>query len=109
MKRLVPTICPFCGVGCGLLLEVEDNKVLRVVPEKEHVLSKGKVCGKGAGAHKSLYLPGRLTKPLKRVGEKFVEISWDEALDEIAGKLKEIRERYGGKAIAIYGLSLIHI
>ena len=103
MKRLVPTICPFCGVGCGLLLEVEDNKVMRVVPEKEHVLSRGKVCGKGAGAHKSLYLPGRLTKPLKRIGEKFVEVSWGEALDEIAGKLREIRERYGGKAIAIYG------
>jgi formate dehydrogenase major subunit len=100
---LIPTICPFCGVGCGLLLEVKDGKAVRVVPEKDHIVSRGKVCGKGAGAHKSLYLEGRLTKSLKRVGSGFVEISWDQALREIAEKLLEIREEYGGKAIAIYG------
>ncbi|MCQ4342300.1 MAG: formate dehydrogenase subunit alpha [Sulfolobaceae archaeon] len=100
---LVPSICPYCGVGCGLLLDVEGGKVVRVIPNRNHVLSKGKVCGKGASAHKSLYLPNRLTRPLKRVGDSFVEVSWDEALNEIADKIKKIREKHGGKAIAIYG------
>jgi len=100
---LVPSICPYCGVGCGLLLDVEGGKVVRVIPNRNHVLSKGKVCGKGASAHKSLYLPSRLTRPLRRVGDSFVEVSWDEALNEIADKIKEIREKHGGKAIAIYG------
>ncbi|MFP3202394.1 MAG: formate dehydrogenase subunit alpha [Sulfolobus sp.] len=100
---LIPTICPFCGVGCGLLLEVENGKVVRVIPEKNHIVSKGKICGKGATAHKTLYLSGRLTKPLKRVGDSFVETSWDQALDEIAEKLLKIKEKYSDKAIAIYG------
>ncbi|MCQ4343379.1 MAG: hypothetical protein NO117_00240, partial [Sulfolobales archaeon] len=41
---LVPSICPYCGVGCGLLLDVEGGKVVRVIPNRNHVLSKGKVC-----------------------------------------------------------------
>jgi formate dehydrogenase major subunit len=100
---LIPTICPFCGVGCGLLLEVENGKVVRVIPEKNHIVSKGKICGKGATVHKTLYLSGRLTKPLKRVGDSFVETSWDQALNEIAEKLLKIKEKYSGKTIAIYG------
>ena len=100
---ITPTICPFCGVGCGLLLDVENGKVVRVIPEKDHIVSKGKICGKGATAHKTLYLPGRLTRPLKRVGDSFIEVGWDEALSEIAERIKEVKEKYGGKAIAIYG------
>ena len=100
---ITPTICPFCGVGCGLLLEVENGKVVRIIPEKDHIVSKGKICGKGATAHKTLYLPDRLTRPLKRVGDSFVEVGWDEALSEIAERIKEVKEKYGGKAIAIYG------
>jgi len=100
---ITPTICPFCGVGCGLLLDVENGKVVRVIPEKDHIVSKGKICGKGATAHKTLYLPGRLTRPLKRVGDSFVEVGWDEASSEIAERIKEVKEKYGGKAIAIYG------
>jgi formate dehydrogenase major subunit len=100
---ITPTICPFCGVGCGLLLDVENGKVVRVIPEKDHIVSKGKICGKGATAHKTLYLPGRLTRPLKRVRDSFVEVGWDEALSEIIERIKEVKEKYGGKAIAIYG------
>lgn len=100
---LIPTICPFCGVGCGLLLDVEGGKVVRVIPEKDHIVSKGKICGKGATAHKTLYLPGRLTRPLKRVGDSFVEVGWNEALNEIVERIKEVKEKYGGKAIAVYG------
>ena len=100
---ITSTICPFCGVGCGLLLDVENGKVVRVIPEKDHIVSKGKICGKGATAHKTLYLPGRLTRPLKKVGDSFVEVGWDEALSEIAERIKEVKEKYGGKAIAIYG------
>jgi anaerobic selenocysteine-containing dehydrogenase len=51
----VRTICPFCGVGCELVLEVRDGEVVRVFGEKEHVLSRGRLCGKGASSIRSLY------------------------------------------------------
>ncbi|MFP3160315.1 MAG: molybdopterin-dependent oxidoreductase, partial [Vulcanisaeta sp.] len=99
----VRTICPFCGVGCGLVLEVRDGEVVRVFGEKEHVLSKGRLCGKGASSIRSLYSKDRIIYPLKRVGDNFITIGYDDAIKEITKKLLDIRDRYGGKSIAIFG------
>jgi len=99
----VRTICPFCGVGCGLVLEVRDGEVVRVFGEKEHVLSRGRLCGKGASSIRSLYSKDRIIYPLKRVGDNFITIGYDDAIKEITEKLLDIRDRYGGKSIAIFG------
>ncbi len=103
MVTLVKSICPYCGVGCGLILEVEGNKIIRVRGNPEHPVNKGKLCGKGASAHIPIYSPDRLLYPLKRDGDKFVRITWDEALDEIASKIMDIINNYGPDSIAIYG------
>ncbi len=100
---LVKTICPFCGVGCGLELEVSEGKITRILSDKSHVVSKGHICGKGSVAFKSLYAEDRILHPLKREGNSFVKISWKEAIDEISSRLKKIIEEYGPFAVGFYG------
>ncbi len=96
----VLTTCPYCGCGCGLLLEVLDEEVIGVLPQKDHPVSEGALCIKGWSSHEFLRAPGRLTRPLRREGDAFVEASWDEALDQIAGRLREVKETAGPDAIA---------
>lgn len=100
---IVKSICPFCGVGCGIDLEVEGGKIVRVLPDKTHVVSKGHLCGKGSVAFKSLYAEDRVLYPLKREGEKFVRISWKEAIEEIYIKLNDIIKKYGPFSVGFYG------
>ncbi|ABP95614.1 MULTISPECIES: formate dehydrogenase subunit alpha [Metallosphaera] len=97
------SICPYCGVGCGLILEGENNVVARVYPDRDHVVSKGHICGKGSTAHEPGNSWDRLLYPLKREKDILVRISWDEAIREIASKLSEIRSKYGPSAIGFYG------
>ncbi|QPG48597.1 formate dehydrogenase subunit alpha [Saccharolobus solfataricus] len=97
------TICPFCGVGCGLEFYVENNFIFRVSPSQEHIISRGHVCGKGAVAPEVIYAWDRLTYPLKRVKDTFIRVTWDEAIYEIANKLKDIKSKYGPETIAFYG------
>lgn len=98
--RNVLTTCPFCGVGCGLHLQVLDNKVVGVLPVKAHPVSQGSLCVKGWNAHAFLYHPDRLTAPLIRRHGRLVEASWDEAFDLIANRLSEIKARFGPDSIA---------
>lgn len=100
---IVKSICPFCGVGCGLDLVVEGGKIVKVLPDKTHVVSRGHLCGKGSVSFKSLYAEDRVLYPLKRVGDKFVRISWEEAIEEIYLKLSEIIKKYGPFSVGFYG------
>jgi anaerobic selenocysteine-containing dehydrogenase len=101
--KTVRTICFECHSRCGVLLEVKDGKVVGVKGDKEHPLSHGYMCPKGMACMEIIYHPERLTKPLIRVGERgegmFKEISWDEALDVIAKKLLETREKWGAESV----------
>jgi len=99
----IKTICPYCGVGCGLLLKVEDGKVTATLPDREHPVSRGTLCIKGWSAHEFVHHPERLKSPLVRRGDRFEEISWKEAIALAAEKLKVTAERFGGDAIG--GLS----
>ena len=101
--RHVYSVCPYCGVGCGLELVVERNKVVRVLPQHNHPVSKGKLCIKGATVDRMIHSPERLKWPLmkdKKTG-KFVKTSWPNALNTIAKKFEEIKETYGSNAIGI--------
>jgi formate dehydrogenase major subunit len=99
MMKYVPTTCPYCGVGCGLNLVVNEGKVVGVAPWQRSPINEGKLCPKGATCHEFIHSPDRLTKPLIKKDGKFVEASWDEALDLIAKKFKEISDKYGPKAL----------
>ena len=84
----VPTICPYCGCGCGIQLVVKDDEIVGVEPWKEHPVNEGKNCPKGRNAYQFLYADGRLTKPLMKEDGSFREASWEEALGVVARKLK---------------------
>jgi len=85
----VPTICPYCGCGCGIYLVIRDSTILGVEPWKEHPVNEGANCPKGKNAFDFLYADGRLTKPLIRENGTFRQTSWEKALGLIAEKLKK--------------------
>ena len=85
----VPTVCPYCGCGCGIHLVVKDGRIVGVEPWKEHPVNEGKNCPKGRNAFQFLYADGRLERPLVREHGSFREASWEEALETVAGKLRE--------------------
>lgn len=98
----VRSICPYCGVGCGIELEVKNKKVVKVHPQKDHPVSKGRLCIKGATIDKFINNPKRLKYPLIKKNDKFEKISWNKALDTVAKKLTEIKNTYGPLSIGIF-------
>ena len=90
--KYVPTICPYCGTGCGLNFVVKDGKIVGVEPLKRHPVNEGKVCPKGNFGYQFINREDRLTTPLIKENGEFREASWDEALDLVANKLKEVSD-----------------
>jgi len=99
----VPTTCPYCGVGCNLLLEVLDGKIVGTLPLKTGPTNEGTLCIKGWTAHEFVQHKDRLTKPLIRRGGSFQESTWDSALDEAATQLKRLKESYGPESVTFVG------
>lgn len=101
------TFCTFCPQHCGILLKVEDGRPVALDGDANNPVAKGKLCIKGTTAIELHDHPDRVNVPLKRVGArgegKWQEISWDQALDEIADKLRELRDREGPEALATLG------
>jgi len=85
--KYVPTICPYCGVGCGMNLVVKDEKVVGVEPWKRSPVNEGKLCPKGNFCYEIIHREDRLTTPLIKEDGEFREASWDEAYDLITSKL----------------------
>jgi anaerobic selenocysteine-containing dehydrogenase len=106
-ERGIPTFCAMCGpgLGCGIYAFVKDGRFVRVEGMRESPLNEGRICAKAHAAPQWVYSPQRLKYPLKRVGQKgegkFERISWDQALDLIAAKLKEQKQKYGPESLAI--------
>jgi len=100
--RKITTVCPYCGVGCMMDYYVKGNRIIYARGSPEGV-NRGDDCIKGRFGWQFVHRDDRLKRPLIRKNGKFIEVSWDEALDYIATRLKDIRERYGADSIA--GLS----
>lgn len=96
----VLTTCTYCGCGCGLLLEVLDGEVVGTLPQKDHPINEGGLCIKGWNAHEFIYDQGRLKRPLLRKEGALKEVSWEEVLNEVANRLKKIKEENGSDSIA---------
>lgn len=104
-EQKINTLCQCCLYSCGVEAYVEGGKLVKVKGMPEHPLNKGKLCPKGANMIDWVYSPDRLKYPLKRDNGEFKRISWDEALDTIALKLKKIKEGHGAKAVAaLFGM-----
>jgi len=82
----VATICPYCGVGCQLMLEVKNNRVIRSVPDDNGPANLGQACVKGRFGLGYIHDESRLTTPLIKKNGEFTEATWDEALDLVAKK-----------------------
>lgn len=114
----VETICPYCGCGCNITLHVKRNEIVRV-SSRYDTINEGWLCAKGRFGYGFVSSPKRLKRPLIRIAPKsldnlvinadydpyafFKEVTWDEALDYVANRLKEIKDKYGADSIG--GLS----
>src|SRR5262249_28095570 len=91
-----------CEAMCGISIDVEDGVIGAIRGDREDPFSRGYICPK-AVALKDLYEdPDRIRQPMRRTADGFVPVSWDEALDEIAGRTREIQRPHGRDAVAIY-------
>ena len=118
VDRVVDSVCPFCGVGCQLSYEVKDEKIIGV-QGRDGPANHGRLCVKGRFGFDYVHHAHRLTKPLIRRTDVpkdllltrdpadwasvFREASWEEALAHAAGGLKNLRDRFGPKALAGFG------
>lgn len=97
------TGCVLCAQNCGLEIEVEGNRIVKVKGDKSNVRSEGYVCRKGMNIANHQHNADRLKFPLKKVGTSFERISWEQAIDEIGTKLREIIDLHGPKSFAYMG------
>jgi len=110
MKRNVHAACPHdCPDGCAVLITVEDGRATKIQGDPEHPVTRGFLCGKVAKYLNRVYSPDRVLYPMRRTVPKgthgdgvFQRITWDEALDEIGGRLKQISAEFSPEAILPY-------
>jgi anaerobic selenocysteine-containing dehydrogenase len=103
MGKIFKTGCVLCAQNCGLEIEVENNRIVKVRGDKSNAKSEGYICRKGLNVAYHQHNADRLKYPLKKVRDKFERISWDQAIDEIATKLKGIIDEYGPRSFAYMG------
>jgi len=89
--REVKTVCPYCGVGCGLYLGVRGSKIVASRGDPDNPVNKGRLCVKGRFGYEFVNHPDRLKTPLIKRDGRFVEVGWDEALDRIAEEFSQCK------------------
>ena len=105
---VVKSHCRMCHGGCGVLVYARKGKIEKIAGDPECPINHGTLCTKGIAAHQLVYHRDRLTHPVRRVGPKasgqWERISWDEALDTIAKRILDYKERFGAESIVMgYG------
>ena len=102
MTKTGKVICPYCGTGCQVELHVENNVIRSALGVQDNPVNQGNLCLKGFYGWDYVGAPDRLTKPLIRKKDgvfskdgDLEEASWDEALDLVVAKMKEVKEKYG--------------
>ena len=108
MVQIVKSACGICQTGCGILVELDGARIQKIGGDPDSPVNKGCLCPKGAASLEYLQHPGRLKKPLKRLGPRgsgaWAEISWDEALDRIAENIRKTKAAFGaGRMVFIRG------
>ena len=105
MAESVRSVCTLCGAHCGLIVHLRNGNPVRIEGDPKSPSNKGWLCIKGLASLEYLYHPDRLKYPLKRVGRRgegrWQRISWDEALDMVAGAFSRARESYGAWSVAL--------
>ena len=103
MPSSIPIVCPYCGVGCNLELSLDENgrPVKSRASGRNEDLNGKYLCIKGFTVHELINHEERLTQPFLRTADKLELISWDEAIQFAARRLKEISSKYGADSIGM--------
>ena len=103
-RQNVRTVCPYCGVGCGMILQVENRRIVKVIGDKEHPANFGRLCTKGISCAEPLTAPDRLAFAQARAHRNLPmeKIPMDAALAQTASRLRNIIEQHGPDAVAFY-------
>jgi anaerobic selenocysteine-containing dehydrogenase len=97
----VKSVCPYCGVGCGLVLRAAEGRLTGLRPDPDHPISLGTLCPKGATAHQFVHHADRIVHPLVRQEGRLVETGWDKAYERVVAGLERIREEHGPGALGL--------
>lgn len=97
--RQVLTVCPYCGCGCGIYLQVEDEQVTGAMPSFKHPVAQGRLCIRGWHAHELAISPKRITTPLVRKNGKLQPATWGEALEAVARGLSAAKDSPGSVGV----------
>jgi thiosulfate reductase/polysulfide reductase chain A len=104
--RAVPTFCDLCFWKCNAVATVRDGVLWKIEGNPEDPLSRGRLCPRGTGGTGAHFDSDRLRAPLVRAGvrgeERWTEVTWDEALSHVAGKMRRIRAEHGPEAVALF-------
>lgn len=103
MSEWKTTSCVLCSQNCGLEVETDNNRIVKVRGDKKNPRSKGYLCVKGANVAYHQHHSDRLSHPLKKTPTGFEQISWEQAIQEIAEKLKKIVSEHGPRSFAYMG------
>ncbi len=103
--KKVKTVCSYCGTGCSFFLNVKQGKVTKVTSDYDSPVNRGNLCIKGRFGYEFIHHPDRIKTPLIKENGEFREASWDEALDLIAKRFGELKEKYGPGAVGAFSSS----
>lgn len=99
--RWVNSTCGYCSVGCGMQLGVRGQKVVSVRGNPEHPVNRGKLCPKGLAEHYAISAEGRALYPALRKDGALARVSWDDALNTMAERFREVQRKYGNEAVGV--------
>ena len=101
---LTRSVCPYCGVGCGVVIEVSAGKITQVTGDPDHPANRGKLCSKGSALHLTMEGAARATTPEVRAtrADARCAVTWDVALEQVATRFAETIATHGPNAVAFY-------
>ena len=100
--KTVHTFCRYCLASCGIEVTVENNRVKKISADKQNPHSWQDFCAKGRTAGQLVEHPRRILNPMRRVGDSYVEATWDEAITDIAARMNALIEAGGPDAVGVY-------
>ena len=99
--KFVPSVCSYCGTGCGVLFEVIDGKIVGTMPLKTHPVNEGKLCIKGWNLHEHINSFMRLKSPLIKTESRFRKVTWEQAIQVTSDRFRDIIEKHGPGSVGV--------
>lgn len=99
--KIVPSVCSYCGTGCGVLFQVVDGELVHTLPMKTHVVNEGRLCIKGWNLHEHVNSFMRLKGPLIKMDGRFRSVTWNRAMRYAAERLGAIVKTHGPDSVGV--------